>query len=153
MKAISIILFIFSISIGYSQNGIIKGVIKDRETSQNIPFVSIKNDLGYNIGMSDLDGNFKLNLPIGENKLTLSCMGYQTDSVIVLVKSEGNDILNLTLIEKPVIIIGTRDQEDINGGVDFIRTGSSVISVTGETDIQNNGSVNGSEVVSKITGI
>lgn len=64
------------------QNGrVIKGTVVD-EKGEPLPGASIKVD-GTTTGTStDLDGKFRLTLPSGKNKLTVSFVGYQPMSIV-----------------------------------------------------------------------
>ena len=157
MKVFStiIILLLFS-SIAFTQRGQIRGVVIDKETSLPIPFVSFKNEINYTVGITDIDGNFKFHLPIGENKICYTAMGYELDTITIVVKSEGNDTLNLTLLEKPVIISDTVPEiieDDTPGNIAKGRKSKIPINILGETDIGRTGPGNGADAVKKITGI
>ena len=64
---------------GFSQiNGIIRGNVKDKNTQETIIGAIISVD-GTSIGtVTDVDGNYKMNLPVGTYNLKASFLGYST---------------------------------------------------------------------------
>lgn len=60
----------------YSQNKTIKGRIID-ERLELLPMVSILNNYNVEIGKTDINGFFQIEIPISENKLLLSDTGLE----------------------------------------------------------------------------
>ena len=74
------------------QQGTLKGKVLDREYGEFLVGVNIYND--NNVGtITDLNGYYTLNLPVGKQKITFKYIGYQ--KIIKEVFLKKNKILNL----------------------------------------------------------
>jgi len=79
MKIISVLLLILSSTFLQSQT-VIKGSLIDKTTKETLPYVNI-GVIGKNLGtVSDINGNFKIELPKQHDNDTLriSMIGYET---------------------------------------------------------------------------
>lgn len=64
---------------GFSQiNGVIRGNVKDKNTQETIIGAVISIDGTTNGTTTDIDGNFKINVPVGTYNLKASYLGYTT---------------------------------------------------------------------------
>ncbi len=100
-RKLKFIIFSFFISIqliGAQSTGVILGNVKDKNTQETLvgAVVEIEND---SIGITtDIDGNFKLEVPIGARNLKVSFLGYQTQLKFNIVVTTGNaQIINFEL--------------------------------------------------------
>lgn len=78
----SILFFLLFFSLGFSQESIIKGIVKDSETKEEIPFVNIvfKNNTGFLTGtMTNENGEFSLN---NIKEVEISHLNYETKNVV-----------------------------------------------------------------------
>jgi iron complex outermembrane receptor protein len=99
----------------FSQNRTITGTVKDSETNETIPGVSVtvKND--QTIGtVTDLEGRFSIEVPIGSNVLVFSSIGYTSSEVGIVA---GN-VMNISLQPSEiglneVVVSASRRQEKI----------------------------------------
>jgi len=99
-----VLLILYSTFSSYGQTGKIKGFVKDGETGEGLPSVSIF-IRGLNIGAAaDLDGNYlMLNVPPGKYEIKASAIGYQNYIYQqVNVSSDLTTILNFVLIPKNI---------------------------------------------------
>lgn len=105
MAKLNCIVFLMLISVvGYAQTGIISGTIKDLQTGEILPFVSVAIQNTTTGTISDENGAFKLeNLSSGYFNLQFSYIGYKTK-----IESEI-EVFN----HKPVILEITM-QPDVN---------------------------------------
>lgn len=88
MKNIILLLCCFLGKIVFSQN--IEGFIKDKATEKSIPFVNITY-LNVNVGaVSDTEGYFTLKKIENNNKIQISCLGYET--LILDIKDVKNNV-------------------------------------------------------------
>lgn len=97
-----LILFLLSLSIGFSQNtGTVKGIVIDKQTRGQIPSVNII-VVGTDIGtISDENGAFIIkNVPLGYVKVQASFLGYVTViSEDYLVTNEKTPFINIELTQ------------------------------------------------------
>lgn len=99
----------------YAQTGIIKGNIKDKNTTEGLVGATVMLE-GTTIGSNtDVEGNFSFKAPVGTYNLIISFISYKTEK-ITGVKVENNKILtiNTDLVEdnanlQEVIVIGIRE--------------------------------------------
>lgn len=106
MKKILIKCILFYSLIGnlYSQNKTIKGRIID-ERLELLPMVSILNNYNVEIGKTDMNGFFQIEIPVSENKLLLTDTGLEplnielTDECkeieVVMILSGSYDFITL----------------------------------------------------------
>lgn len=73
-------MFINAISVGFCQNVLVKGCIKDLSTNSPIPYVNvgIKNSFTGTISNSEGDFSLPLNRSSLKNKIIISCIGYES---------------------------------------------------------------------------
>ncbi|MFA6979522.1 MAG: TonB-dependent receptor [Ignavibacteriaceae bacterium] len=99
-----VLLILYSTFSSYGQTGKIKGFVKDGETGEGLPSVSII-IRGLNIGAAaDLDGNYLiLNVPPGKYEIKASAIGYQNYIYQqVNVSSDLTTSLNFVLVPKSI---------------------------------------------------
>ena len=94
MKILSILLLTF-LSFQIKSQELTKGKITDQHTNEQLAYVNI-GIIGKNIGtVSDFDGNFEINIPVGLNADTMrfSMIGYEPLEMIVddFKKQMGNN--------------------------------------------------------------
>jgi hypothetical protein len=66
-------------SIGFAQiNGVVRGNVKDKNTQETIIGAVISVDGTTNGTTTDVEGNYKINLPVGTYNLKASYLGYVT---------------------------------------------------------------------------
>jgi TonB-linked SusC/RagA family outer membrane protein len=143
---IPILLLFCAFSI-FAQNKTITGKITDSETGESLPGVNIV-VAGTTIGtVTDLNGNYSINVNSGNETLEFSFIGYQKQSIAL----EGKSVLNVALkpelkeLDEVVVVgYGTMKKSDLTGAVSSIKT----------EDILNTKSSNAIEALQgKIAGI
>ncbi|MEZ5059797.1 MAG: TonB-dependent receptor [Saprospiraceae bacterium] len=93
MKKTLFFLFIFVLTQGFSQNGIIRGVVIDDAVGESIIGANVfVKDNPTSGAVTDLDGSFSFSLPAGTYTLQVKYIGYQTitiDDVVSDPKEEN----------------------------------------------------------------
>jgi len=91
--------FILSYTASYAQS-VIKGKVSDKSSKETLPGVVIT--CVNKSTITDVDGNFSLQVPEGKNKLTASLVGYSTFSkeVLLKVKDTLKLLINLEVSNK-----------------------------------------------------
>ncbi|MFA3781960.1 TonB-dependent receptor domain-containing protein [Melioribacteraceae bacterium 4301-Me] len=103
-------------SLSFSQNGIIKGVIKDAKTGENLVGANII-VIGTNIGTTaNINGEYILRVPTGHRVIQVSFIGYKTVRKEFDIKSSetiSQDFLlqNDIIGTQEVVVVGTRTQD------------------------------------------
>ncbi|MCK6648625.1 MAG: carboxypeptidase-like regulatory domain-containing protein, partial [Bacteroidia bacterium] len=79
----TLLLFTFSISV-FSQNGEIKGVIKDEATGETVIGATVMIAEGKGV-VTDINGNYSIKADSGTYIVTVSFVGYETQKAKVKV--------------------------------------------------------------------
>lgn len=99
-----LLLILLSMSlITYSQKTFIKGKITDSKTSETIPGVNVTLDKDKGT-VSDLAGNYLLEIPEGKVQLTFSFIGYSTVKRNINVDKGETRVLNIQLSEESKLL-------------------------------------------------
>ncbi|WP_348798480.1 TonB-dependent receptor [Flavobacterium adhaerens] len=123
MRKFPLLILSFFSLISYSQIGVIKGKIIDKQSEKPIIGATVSLVSDENIGtVTDSDGNFKMNnVPIGRQNLNVSFVGYENTSVSDIDVTTGKDnLLVISMIEKfskldeVVITSGANKSKPIN---------------------------------------
>jgi len=100
-----------------SAQTIIKGVVKDSKTNESIPGVTISIK-GTTIGaISDIDGNYQLNVSPGKHTVVTSYISYQSIEITdVVVEKNKPVILDIPMTEaaqnlSDVIVVARKNME------------------------------------------
>ncbi|MFT6210756.1 MAG: iron complex outermembrane receptor protein [Bacteroidia bacterium] len=90
--------------------GTVKGTIKDKESGETIIGASVVWEADKGRGAAtDFDGNFSLILPVGEQKVLITSMGYEPQSIPVSVKKGETTTISIDLgigaIQKGMVVV------------------------------------------------
>lgn len=83
---VSVVFFLFSIAcsiIASAQVGSVEGIVLDEKTEEGIPFANVVMEVNGTLrgAQTDFDGYFRiLPIPVGTYQLTISFVGYVTDT-------------------------------------------------------------------------
>ncbi|MDP6909024.1 MAG: TonB-dependent receptor plug domain-containing protein, partial [Flavobacteriales bacterium] len=110
--------------------GTLKGVLKDKDSGETLIGASVVSEADKSRGSAtDFDGNFSVILPVGEQNVIVSSIGYETKVVAVTIKSGETTTLNMDLgmesekLEMVVVSAGKFEQkvEDLTVSVAVIK--------------------------------
>jgi CarboxypepD_reg-like domain/TonB-dependent Receptor Plug Domain len=103
MKQILTLILCLSSIIAFSQTGIIKGKVIDKQSEKPLAGASVElvNTTGNNV-VTDADGNFKLsNVPLGRQVVRITFVGYENISIPDIDVTSGKDnIVTVAIAEK-----------------------------------------------------
>ncbi|HAH35988.1 MAG TPA: TonB-dependent receptor, partial [Algoriphagus sp.] len=92
------LLFILNASLTYSQTGSIKGIVKDADTGETLPFCNVFINNTTISTVTDMNGAYLLeNLEAGPLELSFSFMGYQAETKKVNLNPGGLLTVNLSM--------------------------------------------------------
>ena len=121
--------------------GTVKGTVKDKESGETIIGASIvwQTDKGRGAA-TDFDGNFSLILPEGNQKVIVTSIGYDAQTIPVLIKKGETTTINVSLgagsIQQEMVVVsaGKFEQrvEDLTVSVAVIKP--EIIESRGSTD-------------------
>lgn len=148
------ILFVFavSVSMGYAQSGrTITGTVVDN-ANEPIIGASVSVQTGTAGTVTDIDGNYTLNVPAGQSRIKVSYIGYLPQ----IVDISGKNIVNIVLKEDAEILdevvvvgYGTQKKATLTGAV--VAVDSKELSITKSQNAENmlTGKVAGVRVIQK----
>ena len=105
-------------ALGQAETGQIYGKIIDQQTNAPIKAVQLISQQTGIGGASDLDGRYELDLPSGNHKITVECIGYKPIEFQVTLQPDEQKQLDLILIPRiyennPVIVTDEYPTESI----------------------------------------
>lgn len=141
-----LIISLFSFA-SYGQNGV-SGTVTDRESGEALPGVSIKVINTSKGAITDLDGNYSVEVD-GDAQLQFSFIGYKTQTIVVNNRSVINVQLEVdveTLSEVVVVGYGTIRKSDLTGSVASVKN-EDLVKVPSSNPVQAlQGKVSGLQV-------
>ncbi|MDH4472952.1 MAG: TonB-dependent receptor [Fluviicola sp.] len=159
MKAFySILLLCFFTNLALAQTkGTIQGTVKDKNTQEIIFGATITTEDKQSGAVSDVDGNFLLEIPTGTYNLMITAEGYESETKFNIVVTSGNaQIVNFELNSKETELDEVVIRTDFNKNVTTtdMTTPLSVQKLTSE-EIKSNpgGSYDVSKVVQTLPGV
>jgi hypothetical protein len=94
----------------FSQNRTIQGVVIDNLDHEPVPYVSILFNDSIQIGMTNLDGSFQIEVPYTVNSLLLGrAIGFEDTEIILC---ESCNYLEIILFQRPVYDFLSKKQVD-----------------------------------------
>ncbi len=157
MKAtIALVFLLFTTMSIFAQNtGTILGIVKDKRTQETLIGVTVQVE-GTNQGTTtDVDGKFKLNLPVGSYNLKATFVGYKAASQFNVVLTSGNaQQINFELEEEAVELAEAKVVFNRSISVASTETPNSIQKLTTE-EIKNNpgGNFDISRVIQVLPGV
>ncbi len=141
----------------YAQNGAIKGVIKDVQTKNPLPYANIillKTSLGT---ASDENGNYLIqNVPLGKYTLKISYIGYNNQEISVDVKPGKTLVHNIMLVTKAIqgqTVTVTAQAEGQTKAINEQLNSLSIKNVVSAAKLQELPDANAAESVSRLPGV
>ncbi len=161
MKKILFITFFALFQVAFSQEkGTVKGIVTDRETNnETFPFVNvfIKNTT---IGKTtDMDGAYKLSVPVGKHILVFSFIGYKTVEKNIEIIAGKTIIVNQLLSAKEGVsldeikITATKSREKESALILEQKKAVSIKTAIGAQELAKKGISNASSAVAKTAGV
>ena len=132
-KLLPVLIFIiagsFFPSLLFSQNTIIKGVVKEQDSDKPIPFASIGVKEQQKGTISDMDGKYQFEVVPGDYVLMFSCVGYEKYSQKISAKPGKTMVINVSMkisvMELNTTIVSAskyeQRQEDATNSIEVIK--------------------------------
>lgn len=118
-KVLLILLAVMTAAQMYAQKTL-TGTITDGDTQEPIIGASVQVTGTSSGGVSDLDGHFSIVIPEGRKTVTISYVGYKSQTINIVGKSSINIMLQPSasdLDEVVVVGYGTMKRSDLTGSV------------------------------------
>lgn len=102
MKKILILILYFTTSIAFSQTGVIRGKVTDKQSEKPIVGANVQLAGTETAQITDDEGNFKLSeVPLGRQAVIISYIGYEDATISEIEVTTGKDnILSVAISEK-----------------------------------------------------
>lgn len=150
----------FILAVAYSQTGLIKGSVFEDATNEPLPYVMIYAD-GTTLGTtSDLNGNFSLELPVGNYTVKVSFISYQTIIIEDLEIEAGMVQVfdNLRLVENTIsledFVVSATQVRTTEAALQSLKRKSAVMmDGISSMKIQQIGDANAVEAAKRVTGV
>jgi len=99
MKQLLSIVFLFASLLSLAQTGEISGIVLDKEyQNQPLPFADVYLKGTTKGASTDFEGKYTIsNVPVGNQTVLVTFIGYETKEVVVLVESGKTAVVNATL--------------------------------------------------------
>ncbi|MBI1289586.1 MAG: TonB-dependent receptor [Flavobacteriales bacterium] len=132
--------------------GTVKGVVKDKETGETIIGANVVWEADNGRGAAtDFDGNYSLILPVGPQKIVVSSIGYDAQTIPVTIKKGETTTVNVDLgvgsIQKDMVVVtaGKFEQriEDLTVSVSVVKPEL----------VENRGSVSADDAIEQTPGL
>jgi TonB-dependent receptor len=148
---------ILSSAIFPASNGTIKGIIKDAETKELLPYSNIV-IIGTGWGTSsDIDGNYVIpNIPPGKYTLRGSFVGYKNQEIVVEVKEDKVTICNFYLKAAGIYsdsVVVTAQAEGQYKAINEQLSSSTIENVVSSAKLQELPDANAAESVGRLPGV
>jgi len=120
----TLMLLFISIYPAIGQTGLVSGVVKDRATGETLPGASVLVKGTTTGTVTNMDGQFEFNAPVGSITIEASFIGYDTGSMTVNLQEGQTLVLNfdlygdITTLEEFIVIgYGVQKRSDMTGSV------------------------------------
>lgn len=151
---------LLSLTVGYAQNGILKGTIKDATTQEGIIGGTVRLEGTQLAEQTNVDGSFILsNVPAGTYKVVITSVSYKNREIPqVEVKAGQTVTVNSTLEEDTkqlgeVVVRGVRRTNTEVSVINEIREANVVVSGISSEQIVKTQDRDAAEVVRRIPGV
>jgi len=126
--ALVLVILILSGYVAHAQERSVSGSVED-ETGDPLPGASVI-VTGTSIGtITDINGNFNLNVPEDQNSITISFVGYQSTQIELGEQTNFDIVLSqesAQLQEVVVVGYGTQQRKDVTGSISSISTEQTI---------------------------
>lgn len=158
LKLTLTVLALFVANVLYSQTSI-KGVVTDAKTGETLPGVSISIKNTTQGVVSDLDGNFELNVGTGKHTITASYLSYGTLE-ITDVEARKGEVTKLDIpmkesenaLNEVVVVAMARINSEVSL-LNSMKNSNGIVSGVSSQQISKNQDRDASEVIKRIPGI
>jgi TonB-linked SusC/RagA family outer membrane protein len=118
-------LLLFVSNLAWAQNGLISGVVTDKETGEALPGVTLVEDGTLNGTTTDISGKYSLKLTGSPATLVVSFIGYTTQHIATAGKTQINIALvpEITDLSEVVVIgYGTQKKKVVTGSIASVKS-------------------------------
>lgn len=140
-------------------SGIIRGVVTDANTGETVPFANIFVTELSTGTVTDLDGNFNLELPEGTYSITFSYIGYAEYKVEEVNAKEGEvNVMNIQLKEEGTtlaeIVVTAKQIKNTDAAIATLKRKSTKLldGVSSQT-ISKIGDSNAADAIKRVSGV
>lgn len=152
LSRLTLTLCLVFVSVGalLAQKGTLQGTITDATTGEPVPFANIVGP-NSNGAASDFDGFYTIKLPVGQQTVTFSCVGYNDTTYTVNIKEDEVTTLNIKAGSQAVrlnitTVVGGKFKKEL--GEEIV-----TVEVLNKGIIENSNAFNMDEAMEKVPGV
>ncbi|NJL15543.1 MAG: TonB-dependent receptor [Microscillaceae bacterium] len=113
----------------YAQNGLLSGKITDEQTGQALPGASLRLEGTTNGTATDLNGEYRLSLPVGSYQLLITFIGFTDKKEAIEIQAGQTTVLNLSLVSEAFELNGIVVTGQLEGQVKALNQQRSAINI------------------------
>lgn len=157
-KAVLTVFTLFVTTTLFAQTSI-KGVVTDSKTGETLPGVTISVKNTTHGVISDVDGNYELNVGPGKYTITASCLSYSPLEITDIETKKGeNTDLNIPMQESlqslnEVVVMATAQINSEVSLLNSMKKSTGIVSGVSSQQISKNQDRDAAEVIRRIPGI
>jgi TonB-linked SusC/RagA family outer membrane protein len=144
-------LSIFGSYFGFAQIRVVTGKVTGSDTGESLPTATVAVKGTARGVITDMDGNYRIEIQTGDNLLVFSFVGYEQQEIAIENKSEINVnlVLKSSALEEVVVIgYGTVRKSDLTGAVSSVKAKDLVKITSANPEQSLQGKVAGVQVTS-----
>lgn len=125
LRIMGVVLMLLLHQFTFAQSKVVTGIVTDASTSETIPGVNVMLKGSTSGTITDIDGNFSVNVSSEETILVFSFIGYESQEILVALRSTINISLQTSatgLDEVIVVGYGSMKKSDLSGSVVQIKS-------------------------------
>lgn len=147
---------IFAVSL--AQTGTVSGTVSDPANGETLIGVSVLLEGTTTGTVTDFDGNYKLKLPVGEQKIAFSYISYVTQVRSVTIEKGSDITLNIDLAENVEQIGEVVIREERNTNTDLAlmtmqRKSATVLDAVSSESFAKTGDSDAAAAIGRVTGV
>jgi TonB-dependent receptor len=152
-----ILILILSSAVFAQSVGTIKGVVRDAQTKESLPFSNVIIVHTSRGASSDIEGNYLIsNIPAGKYSIRGSYVGYKSKEVVIEI-TEGKDVrLDFNLIAESILsdsVVVTAQAEGQNKAINEQLSSIEIKNVVSSAKLQELPDANAAESVGRLPGV
>lgn len=154
--ALSVMVVIADAACVFGQNGSLSGTIRGSENA-SLPSATVLIVGTTNGTVADLNGNYFLgDIAAGSHKISFSYVGYQTKTVVVVIKPGLTTKLDVTLHPAEIMgkeVVVTAQKMGQEAAINQQVNSNSIVNVVAADRLQQNPDANAAEAIGRLPGI
>jgi TonB-dependent starch-binding outer membrane protein SusC len=145
-------LFVFVLSAGYAQTRVVTGKVTSADDQLGLPGVNVIVQGTTRGTTTDAEGNYSINVELGDNALVFTFVGYKTATAEIGNQSTIDLVLesDITSLNEIVVVgYGTQEEKDLTSAITTVKSDEILKTPTSQAMQALQGRVAGVQIVSR----